>query len=380
MIANQNYFYLYLQSHYIILHIKILVLTKIQNTMKKIYIVKLLLTCFTLLLGLAIFAQPAVLQVHYKFDETSGTAAADASGNGNNGTIAGTVNWVEGTLGGALELVTDAGVTIPAALMSMTSDNGSISLWVKCITPTSIYTLWSGGDNLTGGGFGPENEMHLHLEQPGTSWTGGEVSFWILGNAANTFLFSDPAKGDDPAATPVTPTLVADDAWHHIAVTWGGTAAAMYIDGVKIVEKAYATASFALSNMFFGQMLGGGRRFIGIMDDARVYTGVLNEFEIGDLFNKVTYIDNHVANDVTQLSTYPNPAADVLNVRFISNTPGKAKISLLSLTGQVLETIDMDAAADYNNATFDVSKYSNGVYFVKLEVNGEISHTKVVFK
>ena len=79
----------------------------------------------------------------------------------------------------------------------------------------------------------------------------------------------------------------------------------MYIDGVKIVEKAYTSANFALSNMFFGQMLGGGRRFIGLMDDARVYKGILTQFEVEDLYNKVTYIDNHIANDATQLSTYP---------------------------------------------------------------------------
>ena len=47
----------------------------------------------------------AGLVLHYKFDETSGTTAADSSGNGNTGTLtnmAGT-EWTAGKVGGALD-------------------------------------------------------------------------------------------------------------------------------------------------------------------------------------------------------------------------------------------------------------------------------------
>ncbi|MBN2611258.1 MAG: T9SS type A sorting domain-containing protein [Bacteroidales bacterium] len=346
--------------------------------MKKIYFVKLFSVCIILALGITASAQPATLRAHFKFDDAAGTVATDASGNGFNGTVTGTANWVEGTLGGALELVTDAGVTLSAPPMTMTSDNGSVALWVKCNAPTGMFTLFSAGDNTDGSGFGPENEIHLHLEEASASWTGGEVSFWLLGSGANTFLYSDPTKGEDPSVAPVSPVLVADNAWHHIVATWGGTAAMLYIDGVKIVEKPYASASFALSNMFLGQMLGGGRRYIGIIDDARIYTGVLNDFQIADLFNKVTSVEGSVAEDASALTVYPNPAKSDLTARFFSNTSASAKVSLVSLTGQILETTEMNTVAGINHASFDPSKYSQGVYFVKLEVDGKVSHSKVV--
>jgi len=40
---------------------------------------------------------------HWMFDEGSGTAAYDSSGNGNDGTLIGGAQWVAGQLGGALE-------------------------------------------------------------------------------------------------------------------------------------------------------------------------------------------------------------------------------------------------------------------------------------
>jgi hypothetical protein len=38
---------------------------------------------------------------HWKLDETSGTVAADSSGNGLNGTVQGGGTWVAGKIGGA---------------------------------------------------------------------------------------------------------------------------------------------------------------------------------------------------------------------------------------------------------------------------------------
>ena len=41
---------------------------------------------------------------HYPFDETSGTTAADATGNGRTATLAGGATWVAGRTGNAVNL------------------------------------------------------------------------------------------------------------------------------------------------------------------------------------------------------------------------------------------------------------------------------------
>ena len=65
------------------------------------------LVSFVLLLGLvltsAVKAADPDLIGYWKFDETSGTTAHDASGNGHDGTLNGDSQWAAGMLGGALE-------------------------------------------------------------------------------------------------------------------------------------------------------------------------------------------------------------------------------------------------------------------------------------
>ena len=354
--------------------------------MKKIYAVKLILTCSILALGLTIGAQPANLVAHYKFDETSDTIAADASGHGFNGNVHGTVNWVEGTIGGALELTAtaDGDVTLPAAKMGMTALNGSVALWMKCDVPTSIYTLFWGGDNTTGSGFGPELEMHIHIEQAVADiWTGGEVGFWVRATQ-NLHIFSDPEKGTSAGVPPVNPKLVSDTLWHHLAATWGAGNAQLYIDGEKIMEGTLSIAPdsiFPLSNMYIGRMAGGGRRFIGMLDDYRIYKGILHESVIRDLYNKVSSIDNHLVNDLTELITYPNPAAGKTTIRFKVPDYNGIKVSLLNLNGQVLDVLyEGSAVPGYNFVPFNADGYPAGVYMVKLQFGENTGYTKILIK
>ncbi|MBU0579479.1 hypothetical protein KJ628_05955, partial [Patescibacteria group bacterium] len=60
------------------------------------------LAAWALVLGVAANAS-ADLVAHWRFDEGSGTIAADVSGNGNDGTLRGDPRWVAGVIGGALE-------------------------------------------------------------------------------------------------------------------------------------------------------------------------------------------------------------------------------------------------------------------------------------
>ncbi len=347
--------------------------------MRKIYFLNL--TCILLVLGLIAGAQPAELLVHYKLDDGTGTIAADASGNGLDGTVNGAAaSWVEGTLGGALQFAGAENVTLPAVAMSMTSNNGSVAFWIKMGTPEGdINTLFWAGDNTTGGGFGSENEMHVHVEEAVDNvWTGGELGFFVELGETDVHIFSDPAKGTTPGDPPVDPILMGDDEWHHVAASWGNSVVRLYIDGALIMEKPYTSTDFQLSNIFLGQMGNGGRTYTGIMDDVRIFTGVLQSFEVEDLFNKVsTTRDIKSSNN---LSFYPNPASDVLNVRFVSESGKLAEVSLVNLVGQEVVTIPVSTNSGANDVALNLDGIVTGIYFIRLELDNEVIVGKVRIK
>jgi hypothetical protein len=68
---------------------------------------------------------------HWKFDEGSGTTAADASGNGYNGTLNNT-GWIDGKIGSALgfDAINSSYVDIPAAVWSHIDTQVSLAFWV----------------------------------------------------------------------------------------------------------------------------------------------------------------------------------------------------------------------------------------------------------
>lgn len=244
----------------------------------------ILLICSVLILSLTGSAS-AQLLAYYKLDETSGTVAADSSGKGNDGTIDGTPNWVAGKLIGALEFDGSLSITLPAAAMGLRSDTGSVAFWMNMAELTGgINTIWWGGDNTTGGGMGPENEMHIHVESTVADiWTGGELCFRVL-HGPIVHLHSDPEKGDAsaPGNPPVNPALMNDGQWHHVVCTWGDADGNvnMYLDGTLLQQAAYTTPSYPLSNIYIGRMADGGRVYTGLLDEVQMYGKALTDGEI----------------------------------------------------------------------------------------------------
>jgi hypothetical protein len=104
--------------------------------------------CAVLFLSVGIAATQAALQdglvSYFKLDESSGTVAADSSGNGHDGTVYGqAVEWVPGHFGGGLFLATEeaeAGVLFPTTGMSVSA--GTVSLWGYLNDPQAARTRY----------------------------------------------------------------------------------------------------------------------------------------------------------------------------------------------------------------------------------------------
>ena len=71
--------------------------------------------------------------------------------------------------------------------------------------------------------------------------------------------------------------------------------------------------------------------------------------------------------NIRDISVYPNPAQDVLNI----NAPSEAITSVYSALGEII-------VLDTTEKIIDLSQLSNGVYEVVIQYNGIIIHKKII--
>ena len=81
----------------------------------------------------------------YKFDQTSGTTAADSSGYGSNGTVINGATWTTGNRGNAVDLDgTNDYSALPAGVVS-SANTATLSAWVNLDTVTNWMRIFDFG-------------------------------------------------------------------------------------------------------------------------------------------------------------------------------------------------------------------------------------------
>ncbi|MEP7168866.1 MAG: T9SS type A sorting domain-containing protein [Bacteroidota bacterium] len=70
---------------------------------------------------------------------------------------------------------------------------------------------------------------------------------------------------------------------------------------------------------------------------------------------------------LNQLTIYPNPVSDKLNISFSENASETITVKIFSITGEVVFTEEIKTASDYFTKTMDVTNISNGIYFLNVQ-------------
>ena len=164
-----------------------------------------------LLASTGVAALPEGLVGYWKLDEGSGTVAGDSSDVGNDGTLVGDPEWVDGYMGYALEL--NGGTQLVEIPSSPEIEFGggkmTMMVWVRFnetgLTMQYQKVLSKKAD------FNAEPGYSLAVEPPNSRVV-------IVGS------------GNTQART----TVAFDNEWHHMAATIDGTAGQVYYDGVAI--------------------------------------------------------------------------------------------------------------------------------------------------
>jgi len=222
---------------------------------------------------------------YWKFDDGSGTTAADASGNGNPGTLnnfpGDNSEWVTGRIAGGLNFNGDGSganyVSIPDApgLNFDTRLTFSLAAWVK---GSPIQTN-SAGIICKGLGWGGEEYA---LDYTFNSVANGYRFFVCNYNAAGTAV---------TLASPVAP----NGRWQHLVGVFDGFAGTMqlYVNGQLLVGTNAAPTSLpanthevSIGSRQYGQSGAAtyDLPFTGIIDDVRIYNRALKSAEVQQLY------------------------------------------------------------------------------------------------
>jgi hypothetical protein len=201
--------------------------------------------------------QPAATNLvgYYTLDEGSGAKAGDTSGKGYHGTLKGTPEWVAGKIGGALAFGGDGDFVDLAnpADWPAGAEPRSMCAWLKTqdLTATWHFAVAYGSANTN-------QAMFIGLN--GTGLYGG-------------------GYGNDVSKT----NFWEIDVWHHVALTYDGTTARLYADGVEVASAAKAW-NLVRSRARIGQQINDLNEFwVGSVDDVRIYNKALSPEEAAGL-------------------------------------------------------------------------------------------------
>jgi len=203
---------------------------------------------------------PAVagLVAHWKLDETQGATAFDSTG-AHNGTLHGDPTWLPtgGKVGGALSFDgADDRVNCGTFNPSEATGKLSLCLWAK----------WNGQ---------PTSWQGLIAKRNG--WSPTDV-MWSLEADINTgklafFHYTSGRIGGDP--------VLPIGEWTHVAVSFDGTTATMYIDGAPTGSGPFSLPSATQATVVFGASTPEGyNAFNGALDDIQLYDRALSPAQI----------------------------------------------------------------------------------------------------
>ncbi|MHC4517671.1 MAG: LamG-like jellyroll fold domain-containing protein, partial [Planctomycetota bacterium] len=254
---------------------------------------KLILTItLALVAGTAASSALAELIAYYPFEEGQDTDTADATGNGNDGTLSAGVEWVAGQKGFGVHFDT-AGERIVLNELDPTARNNAMTL--------AAWINWEGMGHSIGqqGIIGKRQGW-----DPGT----GIKWFWQAQPSGALLFRADWANGGGAGLWWGNTQLVPyANEWTHVALTWDNGAAIQYINAEEV-----STGNITFQDTADDTIVSIGcvsatnnETFVGTIDEARIYDTaltplVLAKVMLGDFTSSSAPVPGDLADDIPQ--------------------------------------------------------------------------------
>ncbi|WP_117210610.1 LamG domain-containing protein [Allorhizocola rhizosphaerae] len=209
-------------------------------------------------------AGPPAPLAHYRFDESSGTSSADASGGGRTATIAGGAGFVSGRLDNAIDLNGSSQyVALPSGILSGATDF-TVAAWVRLDSNSAWSRVFD---------FGSSASVNMFLTARSDA---GTARF-----AITTGGYSREQRINAPAPLPT-------GTWTHVAVTLRDGVGILYVNRAEVGRTTGMTLSPASLGSTSRNWIGRSQYSVdpylnGLVDDVRIYTRALPASEIAAL-------------------------------------------------------------------------------------------------
>ncbi len=199
---------------------------------------------------------------YWKLDETGGTIASDSSGYGFNGTLLNGPVWTSGPVGGALSFdgLNDS-VNVPDTQTLRLGTTMTIAFWVRKDANPTYYSM------LVGKGSGNYRNYKVWL------YTAGTILFQFQ-------------RTDGVGLNLHSTTALQPGSWYHVACTYNGSTAAIYINGVLNASTSFSGTPITSNDPLTFGYSGWNEFFKGALDDVRIYNRTLRADEIASLASK----------------------------------------------------------------------------------------------
>ncbi|HZU83361.1 MAG TPA: LamG domain-containing protein, partial [Polyangiaceae bacterium] len=204
------------------------------------------------------------LWAYYPFDETSGTSAADATGQQAPATLIGGASFASGLSGDAATMNGSGQyVSMPTGIVAGLSAF-SISAWVKLNTSPTWSRIFDFG-------------------------TGTTAYMFLTPNSGAGTLRYAITVGGYTGEQRVEAAALPTGSWQHVAVTMQGTTCTLYVNGAQVAQNAGVTLDPASLGTTGANWLGRSQFFRnpdldGQIDGFRIYDRALDADEVTALF------------------------------------------------------------------------------------------------
>jgi Concanavalin A-like lectin/glucanases superfamily len=212
-------------------------------------------------LGVAVAAPVAGPIAAYSFDEGEGETAEDLTGGGHTASLEGAQWSTHGRYGGAMEFDgKDDILSVPDSPELDFTEEFTLEAWVR---PGEDRT-WA----------------PVFAKEIGDGKSPNKLAYWLYGGQSEERPYggTETSTGEECKAT--GPEPLTQGAWTHVALTYDGAKARLYVNGELVASCNAPTPRVTEGALQIGGGTEQGDYFQGRIDEVRVYNRALNAGEV----------------------------------------------------------------------------------------------------